>query len=116
MLIGGADSWNMIVPVSNCATSDQYAEYVEARGANHLPLTNLTLIDATSSDQDCNTFGVNHAFDDLVQLYNEGDALFLANTGILGTKCTKHDDWNGIQKVQLFAHNTMVDEFYRGEY
>lgn len=114
MLLGGADSWNMLVPVSNCKTSDQYAEYVAARGPAHsLPLSNLTLIDATSSNQDCDTFGINNVFDDLANLYNEGDALFVTNTGILGKKSTKFTDWNNDQKVQLFAHNTMVDEFYR---
>ena len=46
-----ADTFNMIVPVSNCATSDQYAEYLTARGPLSLPLANLTLIDAVSRGQ-----------------------------------------------------------------
>ncbi|KAL7541680.1 LOW QUALITY PROTEIN: hypothetical protein ACHAXR_011131 [Thalassiosira sp. AJA248-18] len=115
MLLGGADSWNMLVPVSNCATSDQYAEYVAARGQISLPIANLTLIDASSSNQDCDTFGINHVFDDLAQLYNDGDALFVTNTGVLGTKSTKHTQWNDESGTQLFAHNSMVDEFYRND-
>ena len=116
MMLGGADSFNLLVPVSGCATSDQYQEYRDARGDSHsLPLANLTTFDASSSNQDCNTFGVNNEFDYLAQMYVEGDALFLANTGILSQPTTKYDEWNDIQNVQLFAHNTMVHEFYRGD-
>ena len=69
----------------------------------------------TTSSQDCNTWGVNNVFDDLAQLYSEGDALFVANMGILGTKSTKFTDWGGDQKFQLFAHNSMTDAFYRND-
>ena len=53
-------------------------------------------------------FGVNKDFEVLAQLYNDTDALFLANTGILSKQVTNEDDWNGEQRTQLFAHNSMV--------
>ena len=103
-------SFNLLVPVSGCSAGiDQYEEYVTARGALHsLPLTNLTTISAATSGQSCDTFGVNNKFSYLAQLYNEGDALFLANTGLLSKHLTKYDDWNDETSFQLFAHNTMI--------
>lgn len=102
MMRGGADSFNILVPVGNCSISDQYAEYTSVRGGNALPLANITTLDATSSPQDCNTFGVNKEFDYLSNLYNDGDALFLANTGILTTQSTKYDDWSTDQRVRKY--------------
>jgi uncharacterized protein (DUF1800 family)/uncharacterized protein (DUF1501 family) len=116
MMLGGADSFNLLVPVSGCATSDQYAEYVSARGPLlSIPTANLAPISAATSGQDCATFGVNKEFDVLSQLYSNNEALFFANTGILAKHMTKHDDWNGETPFQLFAHNTMQKEFYRGD-
>ena len=84
MMLGGADSWNLLVPLSGCASGNQYQEYLEARGATHsLPVANLTAISAAASDQDCNTFGVNKDLGYLAELYNDGDAIFFPNTGIL---------------------------------
>ncbi len=46
-------SFNLLVPTGGCATNDQYAEYVAARGLAHvLPLANLTTFSASSSNQD----------------------------------------------------------------
>ncbi len=110
MMRGGADSFNLLVPTGGCQSGDQYQEYVAARGQAHaLPMANITTFSAASSNQDCDTFGVNFAFDLLADLYDAGDALFLANTGLLPKKLTKHDSWNGVP-VQLFAHNAMAHE------
>ena len=43
MMLDGADSFNLLVPTSECATNDQYQEYVIARGPLHpLPVSHLT--------------------------------------------------------------------------
>jgi len=84
MMLGGADSWNLLVPHSNCAIGNQYAEYKTARGSSHsLSITDLVPISALSSDQNCNTFGVTKDLDYLAELYNSGEAIFFPNTGIL---------------------------------
>ena len=94
------------MPVSGCQTSNQYTEYQVARGSlNYLPLANLTTISTT--DQDCNTFGVNKQFAVLADLYNANEAVFFANTGLLSKPMTKHDNWGDETSFQLFAHNTM---------
>lgn len=78
MLLGGADSWNLLVPHSNCAIGNQYQEYQAARGASHaVPFAALTPISAISSDQNCNTFGVTEDLGYLAELYNSGEANFL---------------------------------------
>ena len=82
MFAGGCDSWNMLVPKGTCASGDAYEEYVAARGMVHaIPKQNLTSISAVGSGQDCDEFGVNENFGVLAELYNEGQALFFANTG-----------------------------------
>lgn len=71
MLKGGVDSWNMLVPKGQCATTDSYAEYVSARGIVHsIPKDNLTSI--YTSNQDCVEFGLNEDLGVLADLYNEG--------------------------------------------
>ncbi len=84
MLLGGADSWNLLVPYGNCAKGNQYQEYKNARGSSHaVSLSDLVPISAASSDQNCNTFGVTKDLDYLAELYNNGEAIFFPNTGIL---------------------------------
>ncbi len=81
MMLGGADSWNLLVPYSDCS---QYQEYKAARGSSHaLSSTKLTKISAGSSNQHCNNFGVTEDLDYLAELYNAGETIFFPNTGIL---------------------------------
>lgn len=84
MLLGGADSWNLLVPHSNCAIGNQYQEYKNARGGSHaLSTSDLEQISAASSDQNCNTFGVTKDLAYLAELYNNGELTFFPNAGIL---------------------------------
>ena len=111
MLEGGADSFNMLVPRSNCRDGrDVYKEYKKARGSVALGTSSLLDIDATGSNQVCDTFAVNSNYPYLQQLYNEGQALFVANAGSLNKPLTKHDDYNKGANVQLFAHGHMRSE------
>ena len=111
MMLGGVDSFNLLVPMGQCQEGDQYAEYVEARGIKAMPVTNLTAI-VDPGNQNCRQFGVNNDFNILAELYNDNQALFFANTGILSKHTTRHEDWMRDTSFQLFAHNTMVHEFY----
>lgn len=83
MMDGGVDSWNLVVPKENCHGKDLYAEYRRARQAIALSKSDLLDIDATGSGQTCNTWGVNKHFPILQELYQQNEALFFLNTGIL---------------------------------
>jgi len=86
-LAGGADTYNMLVPHSNCGTNDLYNQYRTIRGVNHMPHSRLLPI--TASGQPCGTFGVHEALTSLKAAYDDGDAAFIANVGPLSQPITK---------------------------
>ncbi len=88
MFGGGCDSFNMLVP----HTCGLYEEYVRVREEIALPKESLLEIDATSSDQICESFGLHPRLDAVQRMYNDGDLLFFANTGVL-TKETDKANW-----------------------
>ncbi len=131
---GGAELWNLIVPMGGCQNKDMYAEYKRARGRLAIPTSKLLEIDASTSNSLCNTWGIHENMPLLRDLYNDGDATFILNMGILGkrvsiwmeitfysalTHCTsakpltKFDRWGQEAKIRLFAHNHMTyEQFY----
>ncbi|KAL7539583.1 hypothetical protein ACHAXR_009408 [Thalassiosira sp. AJA248-18] len=112
MMLGGVDSWNMLVPT--CATA--HAEYVLARGATHaIPVDRLNVISALGSGQACTEFGVNEHFPVLSELYKTGELSFFANVGMIARPMTKHDNWQSESGFTPFAHNTMQNSFYTSD-
>ena len=110
-MAGGVDSFNLLVPRSNCRDGrDVYREYKNARGSLALGTSDLLDINASGSNQVCDTFAINTNYAHIHQLYNDGHALFVANAGVLNKPLTKHDDYDKEAKVQLFAHNHMMVE------
>lgn len=84
MMSGGVDSYSMLVPKDKCPSrNDMYANYKKARQGLAIDKKNLLDIDATGSGQICDTFGVNEKLPLLKSLYDEGQAMFFANTGVL---------------------------------
>ncbi len=79
---GGADLFNLIVPKANC-NKNMYDEYKRARGRLAMSQTQLLDIDASQSNQVCDTWGIHESFPLLKELYDEGDATFFLNMGIL---------------------------------
>ena len=67
----------------------------------------LSIISA--SDQVCTSFGLHPELSAIHDLYNEGDLLFFANTGVLSQPVTK-DNYYVLTNTQLFAHNHMQRE------
>ena len=112
MFSGGQDSYNLLVPKGKCTAKDMYQEYKDIRGSRALGPDKLLDIDATGSNQPCDTFAVNSAIPVLQKLYREGDALFLANTGVLQKLVTKAD-WQGETRTRLFSHNSQRGETVR---
>eukprot|EP00804_Cyclotella_cryptica_P013853 CCRYP_002403-RF/>CCRYP_002403-RF protein AED:0.04 eAED:0.04 QI:361/1/1/1/0.81/0.82/17/505/2306 len=113
MMIGGLDSFNLLLPKGRCMAADQYKAYTDARGTQHaIPLERLESIYA--NNQTCMEYGVNADFDILADLYNDKEALFFANTGVLSKPMTR-DSWSTETSFQPFAHNIMQEEFYAGD-
>jgi len=83
-LQGGADSYNLLVPLSGCgAAGDLFAQYSSVRGAVALSQGELLPINASGSGQVCQTFGVHYALPSVRRAYDDGDAAFIANVGNL---------------------------------
>lgn len=112
---GGADSFNLLVPHSNCKGGmDYYAEYAAVRQGAALPKSMLNTIAVPPGQQPCDTFGVHAAMPNLKALYDAGDALFLASIGALIEPTTKDDYLKKSGRTvrlppSLFAHNTMTN-------
>ena len=68
---GGADTFNLVVPI-NCALND---EYMAVRGEAALGSTKLLEI---SSSQACRNFGLHYKLPKLRQLYQAGEAVAVA--------------------------------------
>ena len=104
-LAGAMDSYSALVP-TNCAL---HSQYLQVRG--DVAITNgLRPIDASTSNQPCNTFGLHPSLANIHQLYNDGDASFFANIGPLIEPMNKYE-FEAQSKPQppaLFAHNTQT--------
>jgi cullin-associated NEDD8-dissociated protein 1 len=76
-LEGAMDSYSALIPV-NC---NLYNQYVQVRGDVAIT-SGLRQIDASSSNQPCSSFGLHPSLANLRQIYNDGDASFVANIGV----------------------------------
>ena len=78
------DSWNLLVPHSGCSPVDLYKEYADVRGKDvAIPLKDLHPIKVPAGTQPCDYMGIHPNLPFLKQLYDEGDALMVANMGAL---------------------------------
>ena len=81
----------MLVPHSDCVGGkDMYEEYASVRGQIALSKDKLLTID-TNDDQVCNKFGLHPQLPVLQTLYEDEEALFFSNTGVLFEPVTKED-------------------------
>lgn len=101
MLLGGADSFNMLVPKKETI----WLEYARARRSHKI--NNDYLLPLGNSG-----FGVHPALTTIADLYNQKDALWIQNLGTLGKPMNNTVDYVKESKFQLYAHNTMQHEFY----
>ena len=101
---GGADTFNLLIPHSGCGEKDLYAEYTMTRGNVALDRQLLHPINATN--QPCTQFGIHPNVPFLQQLYQEGDASFFANTGVLYEPSTKNNYLSNHIRTRLFDHHS----------
>lgn len=106
-LNGGVDSYNILVPHSNCLNDkDMYLEYNTIRASMAISKNQLLQIDASDSGQVCDTFGVHPDLSIVRDLYNDGDLAFYANVGILHELGVRKSNWAHTKtnkNTQLFA-------------
>lgn len=105
---GGADTFNLLVPHSDCPNKDMYAEYANVRGDIAILKNDLLPINA-GTNQSCSVFGVHPKLPFLQQLYNVGDASFFANTGVLHAPSTKRNYRQIQSRTRLFGHGQQQD-------
>lgn len=111
---GGADSYHMLAP-HTCAPIDVYARFRAIRGQNSLSQgigmkkEEMLVIDGNNPQQPCSTFGIHPNLSILKELYDDGDAAFIANTGLLAEPVDV-SNYRSMTPVQLFAHNDMTRE------
>ena len=113
---GGADSWNMLVPHSECtrdgAAHDYFAEYQTVRGSIAVAKDSLLPIEADASAQPCRKFGVHPRLERVKALYDAGDAAFVVNAGPLVELLTRDEFMAKTKQIpaNLYAHNAQQIE------
>ena len=108
-LHGGCDSFNLIVPHSECQTHDMYASYNERRGGTSalaLAKDDILQIRVPNGSQPCNVFGIHPDLPILRELYNDSDAAFLPSIGVLAEPLNKNNIKLKKKPFSLFSHNT----------
>jgi len=114
-LAGGADSYHMLAP-HTCAPINVYERFRAIRGKNSLSegigltLEEMLEINGNNPEQPCTKFGIHPNLSVLRDLYNVGDAAFIANAGLMAGPVDVNTYRQNMGSVQLFAHNDMTRE------
>ena len=109
-LEGGADSYNMVVPHSNCKGADLYDDYVLLRTKRMaLKKSELLQVEVNATLQPCGTFGLHPSLNIVHDLYKKSEAALIANAGVLIEPVNKMEVLTMSKPVppSLFAHNVM---------
>ena len=108
-LAGGADSFSMLVPHSNCKDKDLYDEYAKVRTGAAIAKTSLLPITPKAGTQPCDTFGLNPNLPFVKSLYDTNEAALLANIGAMIEPVSKEGYFKRSANLPpgLFAHNVM---------
>jgi len=91
-LHGGIDSFNLLVPHSQCTSNngkDMYAEYAAVRTNVALAKGDLLQVDEPTAKQPCAKFGLHPMLKEVHAMYRAGEAAWLANIGPLVAPITK---------------------------
>lgn len=110
MFGGGCDSFNMLVPHA-CSVGNEeptlYDEYKGIRQDIALDYDSMKVLDGNMMpNQACETFAVHPQLEYVQKMFNDGDLLFFANTGVLTKEVNKENYWKETE-TRLFAHNFM---------
>jgi len=100
-LLGGNDSFNMIIPSS----TEGYADYATTR--QNLAIAQETLLPIEPINQQSETYGLNPALSPVLDLFNNNKLSFVNNIGTLINPVTKNEIITNTADLppQLFSHN-----------
>ncbi|MFM2394355.1 MAG: hypothetical protein RLZZ546_2337 [Bacteroidota bacterium] len=106
-LEGGADSFNMLVPLENNA----YKTYTETRSNLALPQDQLRQINPLNVAGV--PYGVHPAMDGIQNLFNQGKLCFLNNIGTLVNPITKQQFYDEAvpAPLGLFSHSDQINQW-----
>jgi hypothetical protein len=76
-----------------------------------MKLSQLLPINATGSSQACDTYGIHHGMSVLKNLYDQGEASFIAGIGVM-TEPVTMEDYIDKTVTQLFAHDKSKCKYY----
>jgi hypothetical protein len=97
MLSGGMDSWNVLVPKSCSGTNAKgtpvHVQYIESRGSLAFTPKEFGLTIAPNTDQPCEEFAIHEKLPIIKELYDDGDLLFFANTGVVNENGMDKSNW-----------------------
>jgi cullin-associated NEDD8-dissociated protein 1 len=102
-MAGGADTFNLLIPHSNCDARDVATQYTQTRGPVALAMNTLLPIELNVSQrgtQVCDTFALHPNAPLLQQLWVDNEASFVANIGPLVEPLNKQQ-YLDKQKVQF---------------
>lgn len=85
---GAADSFSMLAPMSGCAPL--HDQYMNVRGDVAIQSSVLLPIDASTSNQPCNSFGLHPSLGNIAALYDQGDAVSSSNEFIWKVPVDEH--------------------------
>lgn len=107
LLGGGNDSYNMLVPRGQ----SEHDEYRQVRGSMAIPRADLLPINPLTSDG--KEYGLNPSMPYVQQLFESGDAAFVANVGTLvePTTVTKFRNRSVKRPRSLFSHSDQTDQW-----
>ncbi len=109
-LLGGNDSFNMVVPQS----TDAYNAYAQARPQVAVD-QNLLLPITPVNYNDENNYGLHPVMPELQQLFNDEKLSVIANVGMLAEPINKeeYETRTKIRPPNLFSHNNQQDQWMR---
>ena len=117
MMFGAADSYNFIVPHSECGDKDMYENYKSVRGNVALSKGSLLEVDSGWSHQVCKKFGLHPSLSHVRDMYNDGDASFIVNVGVLTERITQEEFHKKSSKrpPSLFSHNSQAQALHTAQ-
>jgi uncharacterized protein (DUF1501 family) len=109
-LLGGNDSWNMVVPSSDA----EHAAYAGARQNLAVPKESLLPLNPAVMDPSGWTFGLHPAMPGIAEMFDTGRAAFVANVGPLlaPTTLTQYLDRSIALPPQLFSHQDQQRQWH----
>ncbi len=109
-LLGGNDSFNMVVPRSGSA----YSEYRNARG--DLAVDSGNLLPISASNGGGVEYGINAVMPEVQQLYNQGKLAVVANVGplVVPTTPQQYNNRSVPLPPQLFSHSDQQTAWMAG--